>query len=259
MRKWLSLVKRRWYLIPVVLLALLLIAGLALFLALGSIVRTGVSTVLPKVTGTPANMGGFSLNPMSGTLRISDFHIGNPEGYQEKHVFALKELKVGLAPGSLLSDRIVVREVLIDGLQVSYETKLTESNVGRIKEKVDQFTRKDRPSARPQEEQAGDQGKPGKKIQIDDLRFRNGAVTMRAGVAGAGARTTVPLPEIHLTGIGQEQEGASIEEVAAQIYAALNEAIMKAVASAGSVSADDLQDTGKKAADGLVKGLKDLL
>jgi uncharacterized protein involved in outer membrane biogenesis len=254
--------KRRWYLIPVAALALLLAAVLLVFVFLGQIVRTGVGTVLPKITGTPASIAHFSLNPLTGNLAIRDFAIGNPEGYKEKNIFVLKELKAGVDVGSLFSDRIVIREILVDGLQVNYETQVIESNLGRIRDNVAQYSKKEEKeeAAAQSEEEPGEKA-PGKKIQIDDLRIVNGAVAVRTSVIGVGAGATVPLPEIHLTGIGKEEDGASTAEVAEEIFTALYQAIMRAVSSVGSINTDDIRSLGDQAtegAKGLAEGIKKL-
>jgi uncharacterized protein involved in outer membrane biogenesis len=254
--------KRRWYMIPVAALALVLVAVILVFVFLGQIVRTGVGTILPKITGTPASIAHFRLNPLTGNLAIRDFAIGNPEGYQAKDIFVLKELKVGIDVGSLFSDRIVIREILVDGLQVNYETKVIESNLGRIRDNVDQYSKKEEKAATTEQPGAEPgEKKPGKKVQIDDLRIVNGSVAVRTSVSGIGAGATVPLPEIHLTGIGKETDGASTAEVAEEVFTALYQAIMKAVASVGSINTKDIESIGDQAtekAKGLVKGIENL-
>lgn len=250
--------KRRWYMIPVVGLALVLVAVVLLFVFLSQIVRAGVGTILPKITGTPASIAHFSLNPLTGNLAIRDISIGNPEGYQAKDIFVLKELKVGLDVGSLFSDRIVIREILVDGLQVNYETKLIESNLGRIRNNVAQYSKKEETAETT--EQPGEK-KPGKTVQIDNLRIVNGVVAVRTSVVGVGAGATVPMPEIYLTGIGKETDGASTAEVAEEVFTALYQAIMKAVASVGSINTEDIESIGDQAtegAKGLVKGIENL-
>jgi hypothetical protein len=255
--------KRRWYLIPVAIVALLLVAVVLLFAFLGHLAKAGVATVLPKITGTPAAMGHFGLNPLTGNLVVRDFTIGNPEGYREEHAFRLGELKVTVDVASLFSERIVIREILVDGLQVSYETKLTESNISRIKRNVEAFSQKEQKeeAARPAEGAEEASGKPVKKVQIDDLRLQHGTVAFHAGMAGLGAGSRLPLPDIHLTGIGKEPDGATTGEVAEEIFTALYQAIMRAVANAGNIRTDDLKAVGdgvKEGADSLIKGVKDL-
>lgn len=240
-------------LIIIGVLSALLITGLViLFLSLGSIVKIGIETVLPKITGTSVSIKSFSLNPLTGKLYIKDLAVGNPEGYDSPYAFQLSKLNVAVSVSSLFSDKIIIREILVDGVKVAYETKFSESNIGKIKKNVDSFVKKGKGEEESSEKKAEDKEKPAKKFQINELKFTNGEVTVIAKILNTGAGTTLPLPDIRLTDIGKDSEkGSSLPEVAEHIYNALYEAILEAVKSIGDI------DIGEKAEKAL-KSLQDM-
>jgi len=246
-------------------------AQIVVMLFLNPIIKAGITTILPKVTGTPIEMGSFNFSPLGGKLKLKNFIIGNPAGYQGKYAFKLKTLKVDLDVASLFSDKIIIREILVDGIGVAYETKLTESNIGRIKKNIGEYGKKaaqDKEKPKPAEKDKKPEDKekkPGKKLQIDELRFINGSVALQASLLDTGTGAKIPLPEIQLQDIGKKDTGATVAEASEQIYAALYVAILKAVKNLGKVDSKDLEKGAdqllketEKATEGVVKGVKDL-
>ncbi len=69
---------------------------------------------------------------LSGKGTLTGFLIGNPDGFNTDHVFALGTVRGDVALPSLLSDKIVIEEIYIDGPEVTYEAGLTGSNIGKI-------------------------------------------------------------------------------------------------------------------------------
>jgi len=56
--------------------------------------------------------------------------VGNPEGFKTESVFQLNQIRVILDPKSLLTNRIHIREILIDAPEITYEVGLSGSNIG---------------------------------------------------------------------------------------------------------------------------------
>ena len=252
--------KRFLKIAAVVVAVLVLVVLVVVFFALNGIVKTAVETVVPKVTGTQVQLEDVSISMFSGKGTLSGLVIGNPEGFQTDHAFALGTVRVDVALPSLFSDKIVIEEIYIDGPEVTYEAGLTGSNIGKIQENVEQF-------AGPPAEEAEEPEEKGeaKKIQINRFVFKNGKIALSAKLL-QGKALTVPLPDVELKDIGKEEDGKPVGEAAKDIILPLGNQII-AAAKAGLANAKELlgagvdtaKDAGKAVTDkakGVVEGVK---
>lgn len=263
--------KKKKKLLKIAGIALAVIISLLIILSisLGVIVKGAVNHILPKVTGTPTSMDSCYINLLSGSVSISNFVIGNPEGYKTPHAFKLGEVYVDLDVASLMSDKIVIQDITVDNMEVSFETKITETNIGVIKENIDKLSKKDESTEpepdkkeEPEEKKVGG----GKKLQIDNFMFINSKVHVQAQVMDTGAGTSVPLPEIKITGIGSDSDGgASIPEISEEVFTELYLAIIKSVKSLGNIDTEALKEStgkafekAKEGTDSVIKGVKGL-
>ena len=205
-----------------------LVLLLIFMLSVGLIVKSGIKMVLPKVTGTPCDIGFCMFNPFAGSVNINNFQIGNPTGYAKKNAFVLKNLVLDVGMSSLMSDKIEIEEIVIDGMVVDFEAKLTETNLTRIKENIDKFTKKDQAA-----QEGGDEKKTSgtsKKFQIDKFKFVNSKI-----ILGVGGKTVeVPLADINIEEIGMSPEGATVSEVANKVFEAIYESSSKAAIDTGT-------------------------
>ncbi len=206
----------------------LVVLLLLVYLFLGNIVRGTVETVVPKITGTPVKMESFSFSMMTGKVRMKNFVIGNPKGFNTEYAFRLGSLLVDIDMGTLLSKRLVINEVRIEETQIICEVGLDTSNLSEIKSNIDKFVKGDKQKETKAEapKKAGE----GKKIQINDFYF-NGASVSLSAVLLQGQKTTIPIPDIHLKDIGKEEGGASVGEVADEIFTAIYTSIGKVAGS----------------------------
>ncbi len=232
--------KKKLMKIGLISLGGLIVLLIIISISLGLIIKGAVNHVLPKITGTPVSMGSCYLNLFTGTLNIKNFIIGNPENYATPHAFKLAEVHVDIGLTSLLSDKIIIVQILVDGMEVSFESKLTETNIGVIKDNIDSFSKKDESGESDSAEtaEAEEDTEGGIKLQIDDFKFINSKITVHIG-----AGVDVPLPNIEMTGIGAESEdGASVSAVTEEVFSALYIAIIESVQSVGNIDIGDLQD-----------------
>ena len=244
----------------ILLYCALIFVGLILILSmsLGFIVKSAVNNFMPPLTGTDVSMGSCFINPFTGTLNISNFIVGSPKGYKAENTFALKQVYVDIGLLSLLSDKIIIEKILVDGMDVTFETTLTGTNIGTIKDNVEKATKQEEVEKEQEEAEKEDEGTPesdskGKGLQIDEFKFINSHVILASG----GADGAIPVPAIEMTGIGADSEGgASSAEVFNQVMNNLYIAIIEAVKD---VSAESVKDGTKKAVESVKEGTKSLI
>lgn len=237
------------------ILGVLVVVGVVLLFvfskAIGSGIKAGVETFGPEVTQTPIALDAVELSAFSGSGSISGLVVGNPEGFNTPHSIKLDGFSLKLEPLSLLSDKIVINEIIIDSPEFVLETGigLQKSNIGKILENIEAFTG-------PGEE-TEDSGSS-KSIQIDLLRISGAKVKLSNKLMG-GQALMVPLPNIELTDIGAEDEGVSMGESLKIVFQAINQGVVSAAGNTGKVVGDQLKNVGdatQKGVGGLLKGLK---
>ncbi|MFA6568087.1 MAG: hypothetical protein WCS96_07735 [Victivallales bacterium] len=199
-----------------------------LYLFLGYIVRSAVETVVPGITGTPVKMESFSFSIFTGRAKMKNFVIANPKGFNTEYAFRLGSIVVDINMDTLLSRKLVIDEIRIEETQIIYEVGLGTSNLGEIKSNIDKFVKGDKP--KEEKAEAPKKAGEGKKVQINNFYF-NGAGVSLSAVLLQGGKTTMPIPDIHLKDIGKEEKGASIGEVADEIFTSIYSSIGKVAGS----------------------------
>jgi uncharacterized protein involved in outer membrane biogenesis len=223
--------KKRLKKILMISSASLVILIVLIYLSLGIIVKNAVETVVPKITGTPVKMGSFRFSVFTGNLKVENLVIGNPKGFSTEHAFMLGSLAVDINMNTILSKKIVIKEIKIDKTQIVYEQGLSTSNLGEIRSNIDKFVKKDKKEEKVEAQQKTGGGK---KIQIDNFYFSGASVSLSA-VLLQGQKANMPIPDIHLKDIGKEEKGASIGEVADEVFTAIYASIGKVAGSGPEV------------------------
>ena len=231
------------------LFILLIIAVVAVYYYLGTIVREGINRYVPPITGTKASVESVDLSLLKGKIEIKNLQIGNPQGFSSNDIFKLGQVRVLFEPKSVLSDKIIIKSVLISGTQVSAEMKnlySLDSNVSTLQANINKYIGADTKKAEsaPKKEESKQSG--GKKVIIKDLTITDTSLSL--GVSGQ--TVTIPLLDIHKTGIGEGKKDKSMAEIFADILNMISVESVKGVATAVS----DLAKQGWKGAKDLVKG-----
>lgn len=236
------------------LVVLLVVALVVAFLFLGSIVKTGVETVGPKITDTDMKVASVDLSPMSGSGKIKQFILGNPKGCAAPNAVSVGEVRVAVDIKSLLSDTIVVKEVYVDAPEITFEGGPTDNNFTKIMANVDKnlgggADKNAKPGEKPAPAQSG------KKIKVGDLTIKGAKVSVT--VAGVKAPTVV-IPDIHLQNIGNDKDGITAAELTKVILSAVTKEVVKAATDVTGLAKSLGSDAGKQASGAVDKAGKTL-
>lgn len=253
MKKWIIRI-----VIALVVVVILVVLGISLFL--DSIIKKGVETAGPMLTKVDVKLDGVSLSLLSGSGSIKGLVVGNPEGYHTPSAIQVGKASLALQPGSVLSDKVIIKSINVQGPEITYETNLKQSNIGKILANLDAVT-----GGAQQEPAQTKSAGASKKLQVDDFLITGGKVNVSLTTLG-GKSVSVPLPEIHFTGLGTGPDGitaaeltkkvlAEIEKNAAQVATGAVADLSKQATALGK----DLGKTAGDAASEAVKGLGGLL
>lgn len=258
-----------------VIIPVVLIAGVLLFfLNLNKIIKAGVETGGSRILKVPVTLEKVSLSPFSGNGELNGLIIGNPEGFKSVSSFELGTVKLDIDLPSLKSDTIIINEVTIDAPKITYERTLKTSNIKTILDHVKALAGDDRGDTKEPEEtpEKPASDKPAKKIIIKKIALTNtSALVTTSLISTKGA--TVTVPDIILTDIGTEKNGATSAEAVQEILTQVLNSVIKAYKDGDALdaikvngksleeAADALKNSGKslEEATETVKGLKGLL
>jgi len=231
----------------------ILVLVVVLVLFLGNIIKAGIETAGPKIAGVPMNVEKVKVNPLTGMVHVRGLIIGNPEGFKTESLMELGEFKLDVALGSLMTDTILIKQILIEAPEITYEKGLRSSNISTLMDNLaPEETGEEKAAEEPEEKKA-----PAKKVVIEDFQLNNAKVHATITAMG-GKKMTVPISNIQMKDIGKETGGTNIKEVVSEVFAALSDSIVKAVASSGDIAGDalkgatgTLQDAGGATGDAL--------
>lgn len=211
----------------------------------------GVNEYAPKITQTSVVLDDAELSAFSGSGKLTGLTVGNPEGFKTDHAMKLGMVSVSMEPMSVMSDKIVVKEVIIDGPEIIYETNRgLKTNIGEILKNVEAFTGVE------EEEEIDEESM---RIELGLFRLTQGKVTISNDLL-QGKGLEVELPPIEITDIGTGPEGATLSDVLKRVIASINSETIAAVGKSGSDIGKQVEDIGKDAkknVSDLLKGFKD--
>ena len=234
--------------------ALLWVIGIIVVLAvvvelwLGSLIKWSVNNVAPKLLGVPTSVETVRLAPLRGKVFLENLHVGNPEGFHTDGIFDLAKMVVDLDMKSLLSDSIVIKEITIGGMEVTYEQGLLHSNVGTLLDNLSGDQEKEAEEEveeKPEEEAA----EGGKKVVIKKFSLADSKVRVAAtGMMGLGL--PIPLPSMELEDIGAKTGGATVKDVIIELLKDVGGLVTGAITGVGGAVVDGAAAVGGVVADG---------
>ncbi len=246
------------------LIIIALILVVVLYLSAGKLIQHFGPTVISHVTQTEASLGEVDISLLSGRVTVNNLAVGNPVGYQNKNAFELGQFDVQFDPKSVLTDRIMVKSVLLNGLNVSSEAKASgETNISKLLDNVNKSLGSDKQPAKaalaPKAQPAQAEVKSQKSVIIKDLRVENSAVNVALsgipGVAKSALGAKVPLPNIHLKDIG-EKKPQTLRETVMQVLNTINKEVVQASAKAAKEAAQNALKSGKGVVDSIINSFK---
>ena len=181
------------------LIGIIIILCTALYFARNTLIARSVEKIAPSFTGTPVALESVDLQIFKGTLSLRNLKVGNPQGFSQKDIFAVDKVDVALKPLSLLGNKIVIKNITVDGVTLNYEIVGNKSNLSVIQDNLSGNVKKpvqqSKANAVPKDE------KSSKSVVIDSLLIEN----VRAGAYVSGVGMTLALPSVRLTDIGKSK------------------------------------------------------
>lgn len=201
---------------------LIVVVAVGVFVLLGSlndIVKAAVEKIGSDLTGTKVTLSDVNIEETSGKGVLRGFRVTNPDGFSKNDAFKFDEVSVTIDAASILSDPVVIKEIVVIGPEIVYEFGDNGTNLDRLNKNV-----------QSKAGSGGGDSSEGPKFIIENLFLRDGKVAVQAPLLDE--KISVPLPTIHLTDIGKEGRGATAGDIADQTMEAILAGASSAVSSA---------------------------
>ena len=188
-----------------------------------SIVKTAIEKVGSDVSGTEVSLNNVELSLTEGRGSLLGFKMTNPEGFKSDEAFQFDEVTVKLDLATIASDPVIIKEVLIRNPVVTYEIGDKETNLDRIQKNVE--------SSSPSSAGSGSSdGGKAPKIIIETLVMTGGKVNVVASQFMDNSMSA-GLPDIRLTDIGKEDNGATPGAIAQELMDEMLTSVSAAVSN----------------------------
>jgi hypothetical protein len=230
----------------VVIIFLVVIVG---FVSIDGILKYAIKTAVKQQLNVDGSAAIVSLSIFSGNVTISNLKIGNPPGYQYKHVLEANSISVTTSIRSLLSNPVEINDVTIDGVTMVIEQKGMTNNLSDILKSM--------PKPQQNETKTAEPAKKGKSVHISTVDMKNLGVTAKLlPLPGKADALTLKIASIHLSNLGGEK--SSLGDVVGKIFAAISaEIVSKGAGIFPSDLTGPIQNAGKsfESATESMKGL----
>ncbi|NDV17891.1 hypothetical protein GO013_00470 [Pseudodesulfovibrio sp. JC047] len=232
------------------LLAAIIAVVILVVLNLGDIIKVAVEKYGPPITKTEVKLGSADISILSGSGALSDFLLGNPQGFSMPSAIECDTIRVSIVKDSLTTDRIIIEEIFVDGPIISYEKKGNTDNfktiVNNIKKTVASEEKQDQHAETTPSETGSE-----KTIQINNFIVKNGHINLGGSMLNAFGEQSmgIDLPDIHLKDIGKDKETTPAEAFAL-VLSEMTGDITGTISQVGK----QLQKELGKAVDGVTNG-----
>lgn len=230
-----------------------------LYVNMGSIAKQLAEQSASKALGVAVTIGDMDINLEQRKVTVSNISVANPKGYKKPQSIRIGSIIV--AGESFTPDLLTLARVEVNDTVVNLEVRPQGTNLGDLKKNVDALSA-GKP-AKPAAEQ-----KP--KVIVRDVYVRRSQLNPSVTLVDRDL-AFVEVPEIHVSGIGEKENGVIAQEAIAQVLSVVLQDFNKAANSAGFLEGlplDKLNEIGvstldvfgknlKKSYDKDVKGLKD--
>jgi uncharacterized protein involved in outer membrane biogenesis len=226
--------------------AALLVAVLAVVLtvvafSLGAVVKKGVETFGPSATRVDVKLKSADVSLFAGRGQLAGFVLGNPPGCKTPAAIVVDKVSFRVKRGSVFSDKVVVESLQINAPVITLEGGVSDNNLKTIEKNLEDYCASPSTTPKPPAPSSGP-AKSGRTFQVNELVITGAKLQINTTLS-ANRTITVPIPDIHLAGLGTGPEGITAAELGQKVLRAV---LAEAMTTAATTLAKEANDLGKK-------------
>lgn len=249
------------------IVTLIIIAVIGCYFYAGEIIKSATTKFVPEITKTDVQLSNVDISLFKGTISLSGLKIGNPKGFKTEEAFSLKNITVQFQPKTIMENKIIIDQVIIDGTHVTAEAQIKDgtitSNLTTIQNNVNAYLNKgnknQKEAVNAKKEETKKAQNTSKSVVIRDLQINNSTIT----VSALNQVLDVPLPNIQQKNIGEQGKKTDWKETIAYIMNLISVESLKATANGVQEimkkTAQGAIDEAKKAVEGVNNNAKEII
>jgi hypothetical protein len=186
----------------VVLFVLVLVgAGLYVFSNLNHLIKVAVERVGPAVTGTAVSLNKVNVEVTKGRGELQSFTVANPQGFDSAHLLRWDKIVLQIDPASVRSEVIVIKDIVIEGVNIIAEQKGLNTNLQEMLKKF-----KGDSSESASKEEAGEEV----RLMVEHIRFADNSISLVTEKLG---NYDLKIPALKLNDLGDKATGLTPKEL----------------------------------------------
>lgn len=243
---------------------LLLILGFVLygFYEVDGLVKAAIEKYGTEAVKAQVSVGSVDVDFKKAQVTLKKLTVANPEGFKEKNAFHAGEVVIDLDEKHLGTSKIIVQKVSVAAPTVTYEYSSRGDNLGILQSNAINYAQQIAKSVGVDSSKSTE--KPKVKILVKDVYLNDVSLLLRDSRL-FDTSIKLPLPNIHMSKVGNADDGSDPSEVAGQVMNSLfgstkrvvTESAPAALEQAG-VQLKDAETTVKNTGSKLMKEIKGL-
>ncbi|MCK6448628.1 MAG: AsmA family protein [Planctomycetes bacterium] len=210
----------------VLLFLLAAVAAALLVIFIDRAAKTAIEEGGTYALGVPTHLEKADIGLTSGRFALTGLAIDNPQGFDAPRFLSIGRGELALTLGSLTEDTIEAPTLELSGIELALERKDGKANYDTILASLERFSSKDDGKSAPQPK--GDEPQSTKRFVIREVIVRDVKATIQLlPIGGELTKTTVTVPSIRLTNVGEDGRSMS------QLFAEVLDGILRAVIDVG--------------------------
>ncbi len=204
-------------------LLLVLAIGLAVFVFgnINHIVKQVVETVGPDITRTSVRLERVDIKIFRGKGELNDFVVGNPAGFDSEHLLKWDTVRVQIDPATVRSEVIVIKDVVIEGVNIKAEQKGYATNLQKLLDNLKSGASSNGDAAATAQSEEAEV-----RLVLEKLRFADNSIDFISERYGS---YTIELPAFELADVGDKNTGLTPAELGQAVLRPLVKAARKSV------------------------------
>ena len=242
----------------------LLLIGFTLYgiYEMDGLVKVAIEKYGSEAVKAQVSVASVSVDLKKAQVTLKKLSVANPEGFKEKNAFYAGEVVIDLDEKHLNTSKIIVQKVSIAAPTVTYEFSSKGDNLGVLQNNAIGYAKQISESVGAESSKSSEKSKI--KILIKDVYLSDVSLLLRDSRL-FDASIKLPLPNIHMTKVGNAEDGSDPSEVAGQVMNSLFGSTKKVVTESApaaleqaGVQLKDAQTVVKDTGNKLFKEIKNL-
>jgi len=180
--------------VVIAVIVLIVVVGVLFSMFGNAAIKGAVEKVATSTLGVEVTIDDLDLSILGGSVSFDDLIIDNPEGYEHDSFLELGKAHIDVAIGSLLSDKVSINTLQLDGITLVLEQKGLSSNLQTIMKNL----------PKSEEEAAAKEG--GKDLEIKTLEITNLTVKTNLPIPGKSDTIVLKLSDIKMQDLGTDSK-----------------------------------------------------